>query len=71
MLKNYKPDEEIYILWWDSDLSQQFADTDPLTEDEFDAQSIAEQNFLDEFTCTVGGHDVGFDSVESWDAEEA
>ncbi len=40
-------------------------------EDEFDAQSIAEQNFLGEFTCTVGGHDVGFDSVESWDAEEA
>ena len=35
MLKNYKPDEEIYILWWDSDLSQQFADTDPLTEDEW------------------------------------
>jgi hypothetical protein len=40
-------------------------------EDEIDAQSIAEQNFIDEFTCMVDGLDVGFDSVESWDAEEA
>jgi hypothetical protein len=39
-------------------------------EDEYDAQSIAEKRFIEEFTCTVGGHDVGFDSVESWDAEE-
>jgi hypothetical protein len=40
-------------------------------EDEIDAQSIAEQNFIDEFSCMSGGFDVGFDSVESWDAEEA
>jgi len=40
-------------------------------EDEYDAQSIAEQNFINEFTCMSGGFDVGFDSVESWDAEEA
>jgi len=40
-------------------------------EDEYDAQSIAEQNFINEFTCISGGFDVGFDSVESWDAEEA
>jgi len=39
-------------------------------EDEIDAQSIAEQNFIDEFSCMSGGFDVGFDSVESWDAEE-
>ena len=39
-------------------------------EDEYDAQSIAEQNFINEFTCMSGGFDVGFDSVESWDAEE-
>lgn len=39
-------------------------------EDEYDAQSIAEHNFLDEFTCMVGAFSVGFDSVESWDAEE-
>ena len=40
-------------------------------EDEYDAQSIAEQEFIDKFTCISGGLDVGFDSVESWDAEEA
>jgi hypothetical protein len=40
-------------------------------QDEYDAQSIAEQNFIDEFSCMSGGFDVGFDSVESWDAEEA
>jgi hypothetical protein len=40
-------------------------------EDEFDAQSIAEHKFIDTFTCISGGLDVGFDSVESWDAEEA
>ena len=39
-------------------------------EDEFDAQSIAEQQFIEKFTCIAGGLDVGFDSVESWDAEE-
>ena len=40
-------------------------------EDEYDARSLAEQEFLDEFTCVSGGFDVGFDSVEAWDAEEA
>ena len=40
-------------------------------EDEIDAQCIAEQRFIDEFTCISGGLSVGFDSVESWDAEEA
>ena len=40
-------------------------------EDEYDAQAAAEQEFLSEFTCISGGLDVGFDSVEAWDAEEA
>jgi hypothetical protein len=39
-------------------------------EDEYDAQSIAEQQFIDTFTCVSGDVNVGFDSVESWDAEE-
>jgi hypothetical protein len=39
-------------------------------EDEYDAQSIAEQQFIEEFSCMSGAFDVGFDSVESWDAEE-
>ena len=39
-------------------------------EDEVDAQCLAESRFLDEFTCTSSGLDVGFDDVKAWDAEE-
>jgi hypothetical protein len=39
-------------------------------EDEYDAMSTAEQEFIDKFTCIAGGLAVGFDAVDSWDAEE-
>ena len=32
MLKGYKPDEEIYIMWWDSDIVEMFSEK-LLTED--------------------------------------
>lgn len=31
MLKGYEPDEEIYILWWDSEIMESHSD-EPLTE---------------------------------------
>jgi hypothetical protein len=40
-------------------------------EDEFDAMAIAEEEFTNEFTCVSGGLDVGFDSIEAYDPEEA
>jgi hypothetical protein len=40
-------------------------------EDEFDALAIAEEEFNNEFACVSGGVDVGFDSVDAYNAEEA
>jgi len=34
MLKGYKPDEEIYILWWDSDIAEMISE-EPLAEDKW------------------------------------
>lgn len=39
-------------------------------EDEYDAMSQAEQEFVNEFTCVSGGLDVGFDAIDAYDAEE-
>ena len=39
-------------------------------EDKFDAIAIAEEKFHNEFTCVSSGLDVGFDSVEAYQAEE-
>ena len=39
-------------------------------EDEYDAMSMAEEDFLEKFTCISGGLSVGFDAVDSYDAEE-
>jgi hypothetical protein len=40
-------------------------------ENNYDALAIAEEEFHNEFTCVSGGFDVGFDSVEAYEAEEA
>ena len=34
MLKGYEPDEEIYILWWDSDIAEMISE-EPLAEDKW------------------------------------
>ena len=34
MLKGYEPDEEIYILWWDSEIIEAHSD-EPLTESDW------------------------------------
>ena len=34
MLKGYKPDEEIYILWWDSEIAEMVSE-ESLTEDKW------------------------------------
>jgi hypothetical protein len=34
MLQAYKPDEEIYIMWWDSDITEMYGE-DKLTTDEW------------------------------------
>lgn len=39
-------------------------------EDEYDAQAAAEAMFFETFTCISGGLSVGFDAVDSYDAEE-
>jgi hypothetical protein len=33
-LKSYKPDEEIYIMWWDSDIVEMLSE-EPLSEDKW------------------------------------
>jgi hypothetical protein len=35
MLQGYKPDEEIYIMWWDSDITEMFFQEELLTTDEW------------------------------------
>jgi len=34
MLQEYKPDEEIYIMWWDSDITEMYGE-DKLTTDQW------------------------------------
>ena len=34
MLQAYKPDEEIYIMWWDSDITEMYGE-DKLTTDQW------------------------------------
>jgi hypothetical protein len=44
MLQGYKPDEEIYIMWWDSDITEMYGE-DKLTTDQWnDIVSSMEQN---------------------------
>lgn len=35
MLQEYKPDEEIYIMWWDSEITEMFFQEESLTTDEW------------------------------------
>ena len=52
MLQGYKPDEEIYIMWWDSEITELFFQESPLTTDEWnDIVTSMEHN-------DVGSEDV-------------
>jgi hypothetical protein len=51
LLKGYAPDEEIYIMWWDSDITEMYLD-DKVSKDEWnDVVADMENN-------NVGSEDV-------------
>jgi hypothetical protein len=53
-LKSYKPDEEIYIMWWDSEITEMFSD-EPLTEDKWN-----------EIVDSLENNDIGSEEVSEF-----
>ncbi len=54
MLKGYKPDEEIYIMWWDSDIAEMFSEK-LLTEDNWN-----------QIVDSLENNEVGSDEVSDY-----
>jgi hypothetical protein len=46
MLKRYEPDEEIYIMWWDSDITEMYGEDKLTTDDWNDIVASMEHNEL-------------------------
>lgn len=54
MLKDYKPDEEIYILWWDSEITEMFSE-EPLAEDKWN-----------EIVDSLENNDIGSEEISEF-----
>jgi hypothetical protein len=54
MLKGYKPDEEIYIMWWDSDIVEMLSE-EPLSEDKWN-----------QIVDSLENNEVGSDEVSDY-----